>query len=168
MRNSPFDALHEAMAAAVHCDMPDVEYEQRTWPSAVKNTEYLKKVVITKNLRRPYASELEIHMFVQTWSNTALGYDYPPGGIAGQAFTDAYTVIVTLGNTICVYFGDRGHLAYKVSIDKMSKTQFKYFATRLLNRNIPPMSEALNKLKGAIELKRHQMRIQVKGQDDVG
>jgi hypothetical protein len=50
----------------------------------------------------------------------------------------------------------------------MSKTQFKYFATRLLNRNIPPMSEALNKLKGAIELKRHQMRIQVKGQDDVG
>jgi hypothetical protein len=61
----------------------------------------------TRN-RRPYADELEIYSFPQQWSSTALGF----GGVGGQAFTTATTVVVVCRDEACVYFG--GRFAYKV------------------------------------------------------
>lgn len=45
------------------------------------------------------------------WSSTALGF----GGLGGQAFTDAYTIVLrsALDGSYCVYFG--GRFAYRVN-----------------------------------------------------
>lgn len=59
--------------------------------------------------RRPYPDELEIYSFPQQWSSTALGF----GGIGGQEFTTATTVVVVCRDEACVYFG--GRFAYKVA-----------------------------------------------------
>lgn len=55
-------------------------------------------------------SELDVYMFPQTWGSTTLGF----GGIGGQAFTRAYTVVVEDldANIYSVFFGER--LAYTV------------------------------------------------------
>jgi hypothetical protein len=58
--------------------------------------------------RRPYPNELEIYSFPQQWPSSALGF----GGIGGQAFTTATTVVVLCHDEACVYFG--GRFAYKV------------------------------------------------------
>lgn len=52
-----------------------------------------------------------INMFSESWPSTALGF----GGVGGQAFTDAYTVIIEDTYTLefSVYFG--GRFAYKVT-----------------------------------------------------
>lgn len=58
---------------------------------------------------RPNEHNTSVRMFSQQWSSTALGF----GGIGGQAFTDAYTVIVEgPRRDVCVYFG--GRLAYHI------------------------------------------------------
>jgi hypothetical protein len=56
--------------------------------------------------RRPTLHDVEVYSFPQTWSSTALGF----GGIGGQAFTTAQTVVVSDLQHACVYFG--GQLAY--------------------------------------------------------
>lgn len=58
---------------------------------------------------RPTPYNVEVTMFEQTWSSTALGF----GGIGGQAITSAYTVVVEgpMGDA-CVYFA--GRLAYHI------------------------------------------------------
>lgn len=59
--------------------------------------------------RRPHAGEIEVYSFPQEWSSTALGF----GGIGGQAFTTATTVVVACRDEACVYFG--GSFAYKIA-----------------------------------------------------
>ena len=111
----PFDALHAALASAEHKHMPDVEYETRDWEVYKKE----KKDVRVKKIRRPYAHELEVDMFSQGWSSTALGYP----GVGGQAMTEAYTVVVSYGSRhYCVYFGASGTLAYYVDFNKLAVT----------------------------------------------
>lgn len=120
--DTPFNALHEAIAAAVHRDLPDITYEDRDWDAwrALSKTEkdHVMKTNSNpriKKTRRPMSDEVEIVMFPQTWGSTALGY----GGIGGAAMTPAYTVIVTYHNCSCVYFG-YGRLAYKLDYSTMS------------------------------------------------
>lgn len=36
--------------------------------------------------------KFKMDVFIQTWANTATGFDYE-GGVSGQAFTDAYTTV---------------------------------------------------------------------------
>lgn len=119
---SPFEALHQAIAAAVHRDLPDIQYETRDWAAWQKLTKTEQDAAIknrtTPNIakvRRPESDEIEIVMFPQTWGSTALGY----GGIGGSAMTPGYTIIITYHNHICVYFGC-GRLAYKLDLSKMS------------------------------------------------
>ncbi len=66
------------------------------------------KAEYADDMRRPYHSEIDIYSFPQQWSSTALGF----GGIGGQAFTTALTVVVICGREACVYFG--GRFAYKI------------------------------------------------------
>lgn len=53
---------------------------------------------------------VELRMFPQVWSSTALGF----GGIGGQAFTSAYTVVVVddVYNCCAVFYGEQ--LAYLI------------------------------------------------------
>jgi hypothetical protein len=119
---APFTVLHEALAAAVHKDMPDIHYKNRDWDAWRKLTpekqrEVLKnKTEVYKDeVRRPTADELEVNMFTQTWGSTALGY----GGMGGAAMTTAYTVVLTKGRDVCVYFGC-GNLAYRLDLNTIS------------------------------------------------
>ena len=59
--------------------------------------------------RRPTEMDVEVFMFPQGWSSTALGF----GGIGGQAMTSAYTVIVSNLKDWAVYFN--GRLAYVIT-----------------------------------------------------
>ena len=69
---------------------------------------------------RPHdTADVEVHaMFPQEWSNTSCGF----GGIAGQAFTSAYTTLIvsTVYNMACVYIGRR--FAYRYMLT--NKTNF--------------------------------------------
>jgi hypothetical protein len=96
------------MAAAIHRDLSDVTYTSTV--SEYTNGSFVRKPIL-KN-RRPNNWELSVIMFPQTWSDTSLGY----GGVAGQAFTTDYTIIISYNATeSCVYFGSSGALAYKIN-----------------------------------------------------
>jgi len=119
---SPFDALHGAIASAVHHDIPEITYQDRDWDAYRGMTAIAQLAAVRNNTvpmvtktRRPFSDELEIIMFPQTWGSTALGY----GGMGGQAMTPAYTVVVSYENHMCVYFG-HGCLAYRLDYNQMS------------------------------------------------
>jgi hypothetical protein len=115
---SPFDALHGAIAAAIHRDLPDIVYQDRDWEAWKKMSESDKKQAMRDSklgptiakTRRPDERDIEVIMFPQTWGSTALGY----GGMGGAAMTPAYTVVVETNNHTCVYFGPGGQLAYMI------------------------------------------------------
>jgi len=135
----PFDALHEAIAAATHRDFSEITYEDRDWDAyrgmnaqeqlaAVRNN----NVPMVTKTRRPFSDELEIIMFPQTWGSTALGY----GGMGGAAMTAAYTIVLSFHlQTYCVYFGS-GRLAYKLEYINMSKEGRENFFMDMANRNM--------------------------------
>lgn len=54
-------------------------------------------------------------VFLQTWPNTALGFS-KPGYVSGQAFTNAYTVVVTL--TMTTWYRSEGTVNYN-KVDKI-------------------------------------------------
>lgn len=136
---TPFEALHEAMAAAAHRDMSEITYEDRDWEawralskedqsSAMKNN----AIPTVTRIRRPMVDELEVIMFPQSWGSTALGY----GGLGGAAMTSAYTIIISYhSTTYCVYFG-RGQLAYKLTWADMSPLGRDNFFKDVANRSM--------------------------------
>ncbi|MFD2248878.1 hypothetical protein FHS82_000987 [Pseudochelatococcus lubricantis] len=80
--------------------------------------------------RRPCETEVDVIMFPQTWSSTALGF----GGIGGQAFTAAYTVVVQgPSGEALVYFG--GNLAYRI------KRPNHMFGDDVRNRHLRPVGK---------------------------
>jgi hypothetical protein len=151
--DDPVKALHEALASAVHRDLPDVHYEQRRWKKRVKPYGLDNDPVseddyeILKKHRRPFGSEVEVILFQQLWGSTALGY----GGIGGAAMTYAYTVICIMGKVMVVYFGDGGNMAYRLQTDKMTAQQNTELENALDARNMPDIRSALNTFSGAIE-----------------
>lgn len=70
----------------------------------------------TDRTRRLTESEVEVFVFPEGWPSTALGY----GGVGGQAFTTAYTVIVASFATdeALVYWGPGGRLGRRVSYEE--------------------------------------------------
>ena len=123
--DSPFETLHKALANAIHKDLSDIEYQRKDWNESKKQG---IDVFETKK-RRPELSDIEIDMFVQTWSDTSLGF----GGMAGQAFTSAYTVVVFCDMTYeyAVYHG--GQFAYILHHQRMSEDGFEKFKDDLAN-----------------------------------
>lgn len=150
MFDSPISVLHEALASAVHRDLPDIDYVQKRykkWKGMAdhgpnKFPDYTEELCS----RRPYGSEVKVNMFLQRWASTALGY----GGLGGRAMTDAYTVLCTMGNITCVYFGG-GRLAYRVDYSKMTYDQKSTWDTDINDRYMRDVQAALNTYKGAIE-----------------
>lgn len=85
----------KSLYSAIFKDFPD---QERTWRGETK-------------IVRPTEETLNVCVFPQTWSSTALGF----GGIGGQAFTSAYTVVVYDDKTAAVYFN--GGFAYLADIN---------------------------------------------------
>lgn len=123
----PIEALAQSLHAACLRDLPEIKYRDRDWAAhrammdklskEEKAAHYAKEKAsgqseghFIEKVRRPSSHDCEVVMFPQTWSSTALGF----GGIGGQAFTSAYTVIVSCDRAVAsaVYFG--GRFAYLV------------------------------------------------------
>ena len=142
---TPFDTLHDALAAAAYRDMSEIIYEDRDWEawralskedqsSAMKNN----AIPTVTRVRRPMVDELEVIMFPQSWGSTALGY----GGLGGAAMTSAYTIIVSYhSTTYCVYFG-RGQLAYKLTWADMSPEGRENFLSDMAARNMASVAKS--------------------------
>jgi len=70
--------------------------------------------LVTKH-KRPTTYETKLAaMFQQTWSSGALGF----GGIAGQAVTPAYSIVIECNGEYAVYFGSQ--FAYLVKGSKQA------------------------------------------------
>ena len=123
----PIETLATSLHAACLRDLPEIHYRDRDWAAhrAMMDglTREQKAELVAKErssgqaegpfiekTRRATAYDCEVVMFPQTWSSTALGF----GGIGGQAFTSAYTVVVScaMAGAAAVYFG--GRFAYLV------------------------------------------------------
>ena len=136
---TPFEALHEALAAAAHRDIPEITYEDRDWDAWRKLSKEEQGVAMktdtvprVSKTRRLMTDELEVVMFPQTWGSTALGY----GGLGGAAMTPAYTIIVSCPRSVhCVYFGS-GRLAYKLIWAAMSSEGRENFYKDLAAHNM--------------------------------
>jgi predicted Fe-S protein YdhL (DUF1289 family) len=141
----PFDALHEAIAAATHRDFSEITYEDRDWDAYRGMTAIAQLAAVRNNTvpmvtktRRPFSDELEIIMFPQTWGSTATGY----GGVGGSAMTGAYTIIVSyMMTTYCVYFGC-GRLAYKLNWADMTPSGRDNFMSDMSARNMASVAKS--------------------------
>jgi predicted Fe-S protein YdhL (DUF1289 family) len=141
----PFDALHEAIAAATHRDFSEITYEDRDWDAYRGMTALAQLAAVRNNTvpmvtktRRPFSDELEIIMFPQNWGSTATGY----GGIGGSAMTGAYTIIVSyMMTTYCVYFGC-GRLAYKLNWADMTPSGRDNFLSDMAARNMASVAKS--------------------------
>lgn len=95
----------ENYASSIHAallrDLSEVEEPLHRWVDG-------KREAHGTRTRRPYAHEVEVYSFDQTWGSTALGFP----GIGGSAMTRATTVVVAGPDEACVYFG--GQFAYRV------------------------------------------------------
>jgi len=102
--DNPVNTLHLCLAHATYEGFPEFEYKTRDWSSKDATA------LITKRRRHRELDMSVYAMFPQSWSNTALGF----GGMAGQAITSAYTVVLESeeGYGYCVYFG--GRFAYNI------------------------------------------------------
>ena len=120
---TPIETLHSCLASAQYTDMSEVTDKKRK-PNieaySGNRSDYDAyqewiKTAYEKYKRRPYDYELHVEaMFPQTWGDTSLGF----GGVGGQSFTTAYTVIIGCSHTYdyCVYFG--GRFAYRLDLTK--------------------------------------------------
>ena len=136
--NNPIESLHKALAAAIHRDLPDIEYYDRNWAkwkalSKEEQLEAIKNNTVpdTKKTRRPYDEDIEVYMFPQLWGSTALGY----GGIGGSSMTTAYTIVVMCTDDVCVYFGG-SRLAYRLNLRNLSTEGLDCFQNDLITHNM--------------------------------
>lgn len=145
LMTDPIKSLHNALAAAIYRDLPDIEYYDRDWAkwkalSKEEQIEAIKNNTVpeTKKNRRPREEDIEVYMFLQTWGSTALGY----GGVGGSAMTTAYTVVVSMHDAACVYFGgDR--LAYKIDFNSLSIEGMDRFQHDLNTHNMADCRECV-------------------------
>ncbi len=106
---SPLVSLSHSLGHAEFVGFPAFEHQVTDYGKPV-DPETKRRPTRTET-RRPTAYEITVvAMFPQQWSSTALGF----GGIGGQAFTTAYTVVLCgpMGDHL-VYFG--GRFAYRVA-----------------------------------------------------
>jgi hypothetical protein len=134
---SPLEAVHNALARAVHGDLPPVKYWQRDWIAFRKlPKEETAKLKANEGPgcwteSRPSNGDVRLIVFEQIWGSTALGY----GGIGGAAMSPAYTVVVSHDHISCVYFGE-GPLAYTIDHGKQSVKGANRWQEDLAKRNL--------------------------------
>jgi hypothetical protein len=125
--SDPLNTLAFALGAAIASDLPAREYEHRGEMRSM----------------RPRRDTVDVVLFAQDWSSTALGFDV---GMAGQAFCSAYTVVVSFERTACVYFAEG--LAYSVD------TRNPAFIEDLKNRNLAGQIEAAKRYGATLPARR--------------
>ena len=124
--DSPFETLHKALAYATERNLSDIVYQQKQWAESKKQgVDVFEKVI-----RRPYMSDVTVDMFVQTWSDTSCGF----GGMAGQAFTSAYTVVVFCDMTSEYAVYHAGQFAYIINYRNLTDEGFNRFREDLAGR----------------------------------
>lgn len=128
------DFFHDVNRAVSDALIHGLPHLKRTYPAREAKGSIPAQAERTVEYR-PSISEVTIAVFLQSWPNTLRGFD-GKGGIAGQAFTDAYTTVVQCGNAAAVYFGSR--MAY--CIDDLNKVPD--FFTRVRERDMPSQREA--------------------------
>ena len=122
----PSDILLQATTSAILNDLSDIE-------ETISNK---------KNIRRPYNNELRIYMFPQLWGDTATGYI---ALMAGQALTEAYTIVITVDcDEYCVYFGC-GKLAYKKRLSELTRDGKDAFLNDIQYMNMAHQNEAMKR-----------------------
>lgn len=124
LETDPLNSLASALHSAVIRDLPDLS---STWQG--KTTTY-----------RPSRHNVDVIMFSQLWSSTALGFCTP--GFAGQSMTSAYTTIVIMDRTACVYFGEQ--LAYNCD------AAHEAFRAALSSRDMPDQDGAVDLFKATL------------------
>lgn len=148
---SPLQTLHEALASALHRDLPDIEYETRDWEAerALNQGKLAGDKTVIRKLRkatrRPESEDVDVLMFSQTWGSTALGY----GGLGGAAMTSAYTVVVEGLGWRCVYFGC-GRLAYKIEMASLTDEQREAWRQAVVKQWIPSRQEAVKSFNAQV------------------
>lgn len=159
--DNPIETLAASLHAACFRDLPEIEYRDRDWAAHRKFMDSLSKEEkaayyanekkeaqlgrhFIEKKRRPAPADCTIDMFPQTWGSTSLGF----GGIGGQAFTDAYTVVISCVRTgaCAVYFG--GRFAYMVP-ERTSNEQARCFRDHYATHNLAACSAA-PELYGAV------------------
>lgn len=132
---SPFETLHRALAQATERHLSDITYKQKKWYESKEKGHDVYETV----KRRPDLQDVEVYMFVQGWSDTSLGF----GGVAGQAFTTAYTVVVFCLDTgeYAVYHG--GRFAYMIVRESRSKEGFTRFKEDLADYNLAGFTDQM-------------------------
>lgn len=117
--DSPFETLHKSLAQATERNLSDISYRQKKWAESKEKGEDVFETV----RRRPYMSDVEVDMFVQTWSDTSCGF----GGMAGQAFTSAYTVVVFCEMTSDYAVYHAGQFAYRINHNERTDEGYDRF-----------------------------------------
>jgi hypothetical protein len=125
---NPFESLHSSLAHAIHVALPDITYTRKDWTESKKQG----ADVYVSETQRPTLHDVTVEMFDQTWSDTSCGF----GGMAGQAFTSAYTVVVLCDATLhyAVYHNQR--FAYLIDARNQSESGRLKFLKDLSERNL--------------------------------
>jgi hypothetical protein len=124
--STPFEILHHSLADALHVRIGNISYQYKNWYESKK-----QGVDVYEQKTRPaYIGDVSIDMFEQTWSDTSLGF----GGVAGQAFTSAYTVVLFCAETQHYYVYHGGRHAYTVNVLLQSEKGRKAFGDDLAGR----------------------------------
>jgi hypothetical protein len=156
-KQHPLLTLHEALAAAMLCDLSALPYQVLDreaigklglTPREVAERRSAGTLPQTTAWRRPSDEDVDVVLFPQTWGSTAIGYNRN-GGLAGAAMTPAYTVVVTCGDEACVYFGG-GRLAYQVKFGEMSETQQAAWQEAVAKQWMPSQTEAVAQFGAAL------------------
>lgn len=106
---SPLEPLAEALYSALLVDLKPIQVPGWKYTHPTDGTPAQRVPDGKVYQHRPSAYQVNVEMFVQNWSSTALGF----GGIGGQAFTNAYTIIISgPSGEYAVYFG--GRFAYMI------------------------------------------------------
>ena len=147
----PLEALSNSLSHAAFVALPDLVYEVRDNKAFFKldtaqrvtleQREAKGESVIPKKQvrRRPEIHECAVvAMFPQSWSSTALGF----GGLGGQAFTSAYTVVIEgPGGERAIYW--QGRFAYSIDVSTVSKKQAAAFEEDLAQGVTASVMEAV-------------------------
>ena len=124
-----YNQVIPAVERALAQDLPDIEYQLRVPGTRPEDKKF-------RNLkRRPHRTDVEVTVFSQSWSDTSLGF----GGVAGQAFTNAYTTVIISEHRIAaVYIGSQ--LAYLCEVTQE-------FMEDVRNRNMRGQCEVADRYK---------------------
>jgi hypothetical protein len=150
---NPIQDLAFAYHDAMFNRFSDIVYQDRDWKKYHKWRDAQSKEEFADAYKNERASGITMHqeslvtkhkrpteyetnliaMFPQTWSSTALGF----GGIGGQAFTPAYSIVIECNGEYAVYFGSQ--FAYLV------KSRNQAFFDDIRTMQLAPVSASKKK-----------------------